>query len=164
MSTQTKDGGLYALESTTIVKFTNVQLVEIAMQTLSEGGHDFSESNVASAFSKGDLTLTITEGKPAKKKLTRKRKTKAVVEEPKEVVVEEPTPAEATFTAEELAADAGNTPFAETSPSIETTIADVKAAAGVTETTAFSTETAGIEESDTGIAAANPFDFNNLGE
>lgn len=159
----------FVLSSTVTVNFTNTQLVEIALQTLADRGHDFDESNVKSKFDKNGLTLTVesSEGKPPTKKRTPRKAAAKAPAKPKTEKAEAPKVKEkAEEVTPEVVEAPGNNPFkpATVATSNEEAIAEVKAEAGVAEVTAFSTETVGIEESDTGEApAAVAFDFNNVG-
>jgi len=148
----------FVLSSTVNVSFTNAQLVEIALDTLNDNGHEFDPTTVVSSFNKTGLTLTIENvvgNKPPIKRRRKKTSKKASKKLTQEESTEEPevkAPVE----------DKGDTPFEPATK--EATIAEVKKKEGLPEKAPFSTDTLEIADSDSEVAPAkvNPFDFSEV--
>ncbi len=157
--TQQTQVPLFALSSTVTIDFTIKQLVAIALSSLSESGHVFAEADVNSEFTaKGGLKLTIETGsaKPAPKRRRAANKPAAIAAPVTEAVVPVEVPGTTAFQASASTAAAA-------ALSMEDTIANVKEEAGVSPLAAFSTESANIVASDTGVASAN-FDFKEVND
>ena len=157
---------LFSLKSTVSVDFTSTQLLEIALNHLSDLGHEFDRDSVKSSFNTKGMSITVetVEGQaPTKKRATAKKKPAPKKEPvPKvEKTTKEPEPEKEEEPVEAPAEDKGNTPFQAASPDSsdpnQVTIAAVKEEAGVTQNAPFSTDTADIQASSTEEAPA--FDF-----
>jgi len=139
----------YSLSSTTEVKFTSEQLLDIALNTLAEAGTEFDSDtqDIKSVINSKGLSITIT---TKTEKVKRKpRKVTAKKSDPKK---EEPKVTKPTSTSD------GITPFASTSDtSNEATIDAVKEEAGVPKETAFSAAAVGTEPVKEGDAPAFNF-------
>ena len=173
----------FTQHTTTTIKFTAVQMIELALKSLLEVGQELDPDSISSTIDKNGLTITSeTSIGEAPKKKRAKKASKKVAKKTTKATPQSETKTETTAATEmeepasveeKVTEETGNTPFQSTTEtdgepsSNEETIAEVKAAEGVEDTAPFSTETAGIVTSDTGKAPVstegNPFDFSKVG-